>query len=429
VQNQCFIATAAFGTARGDALELLREFRSAVLLKSAPGRALVRLYYRLSPPMADWLLGHPQFRTLVLQKLFWIQVWAWLILHPGLLLAALALMASVRLGVLRMKKLRQSWALLLLVLLFPPSLHAEGPSASEPDFSFIEEIQNRQKQEGLQPGDGRSLIEKEKAKLGPPDETSLIEEIREEQGVIPAATAAPKPPQNAATVTGGAIQAVREGKSEVKAVKEAKSGNAFGIKVWTTGTRDVTAPSSVFYRSYDSLYGHNYTPDFRFFYEDQLLQSEWFISLGWFAELGFGYKRAYGSFEFAPIKPGGTTFSQESLIRFTFITVPVAAGAVARFNLARWVRPQVKVAPVVVGYFEDRSDSQGVKRGNSRGLLTEAGVAFQIDWLDSRGSWSMYEMFGVKQHFLTVDYQRLDTTQGDVDFSFHGLSLGLLFEI
>jgi hypothetical protein len=119
-----------------------------------------------------------------------------------------------------------------------------------------------------------------------------------------------------------------------------------------------------------------------------------------FGELGFGFKNAYGSFEFAPQKPSGGTFGSSCAVRFTFLTVPAAGGAVARFNLFRLVRPQVKVAPVAVGYFEDRSDSQGLERGYSTGLLTEAGVAFQLDWLDSRGSWSMYEMFRVKQHFL-----------------------------
>ena len=89
----------------------------------------------------------------------------------------------------------------------------------------------------------------------------------------------------------------------------------------------------------------------------------------------------------------------------------------------------LKVAPVAVGYFEDRSDAKGIKRGYSTGVFTELGLAFQIDWMDSRSSWSLYEMFRVKQHFLTLDYQRVDAARGDVDIAFQGLTLGLLFEI
>ncbi len=421
IQSKCFIATAAFGGARNAPVDLLRQFRDQVLLESMPGRLLVDAYYAVSPSMADWLIDNGWARGPVLAVLFWFEAWAWLFLHAGVL-ASLLLLAGMLVFVRRAP-------VILLVLAMAGLAAVPAFAEEEADFSFIEEIKARQKEEEKDPAGG-SLIEREKARLGAPDDTSLIEEVREEKPPVPTAPIIDQqkaliPPKS----EGGAIQAVKSGASQVKARKDEKSGTAFGFKVWTGGTRDITADGATFYRSYASLYGSDYTPDVRFFYENQLLQSEWFISLGWFAEAGFGWKRANGGFEFPPKKPDGTDFGADSSVKFTFVTVPVAAGGVARFNLFRLLRPQVKVAPVLVGYFEDRSDAKGLKRGFSRGLLTEAGVAFQLDWIDSRGSWSMYEMFRVKQHFLTLDYQRLDTTQGAVDFSFHGLTLGLLFEI
>lgn len=62
VDVRCFIATAAYGSPLHDRLRLFRKFRDHVLLASAPGRALVEAYYRVSPPLAGWIAQHPTAR-------------------------------------------------------------------------------------------------------------------------------------------------------------------------------------------------------------------------------------------------------------------------------------------------------------------------------------------------------------------------------
>jgi uncharacterized repeat protein (TIGR02543 family) len=71
----CFIATAAYGSPAAEQLDVLRGFRDGVLLESAAGSQFVALYYRLSPPIADFISGNSFLRTLVRELLVDPVVW------------------------------------------------------------------------------------------------------------------------------------------------------------------------------------------------------------------------------------------------------------------------------------------------------------------------------------------------------------------
>ncbi|MDA8180055.1 MAG: hypothetical protein M0T69_11070, partial [Deltaproteobacteria bacterium] len=59
---RCFIATAAYGSVMAPEVRTLRAFRDRVLLAAPFGDAVVGLYYRMSPPLADFIGRRPALK-------------------------------------------------------------------------------------------------------------------------------------------------------------------------------------------------------------------------------------------------------------------------------------------------------------------------------------------------------------------------------
>ena len=69
VTGYCFIATAAYGTETASELDVLRDFRDQVLLKNDLGSRFVEAYYKLSPPIADFIAKNDFLRAVVREVL------------------------------------------------------------------------------------------------------------------------------------------------------------------------------------------------------------------------------------------------------------------------------------------------------------------------------------------------------------------------
>ena len=65
VRRDCFVATAAYGSPLDPHLDSLRDFRDRFMMTNRPGRALVRFYYRHSPPLANFIADRDWLRAVV----------------------------------------------------------------------------------------------------------------------------------------------------------------------------------------------------------------------------------------------------------------------------------------------------------------------------------------------------------------------------
>ncbi len=61
----CFVATAAYGSYLEGSVQALRSFRDNVMQDDAVGRRMVSTYYRLSPPVAEFIDHHPVCKSIV----------------------------------------------------------------------------------------------------------------------------------------------------------------------------------------------------------------------------------------------------------------------------------------------------------------------------------------------------------------------------
>jgi hypothetical protein len=69
LRNACFVSTAVSGTGTASQLNIMRDFRDQVLLENTSGSRFVATYYRVSPPVADFIAKRDLLRAVVREML------------------------------------------------------------------------------------------------------------------------------------------------------------------------------------------------------------------------------------------------------------------------------------------------------------------------------------------------------------------------
>ena len=63
---RCFIATATYRTPMAEEIQILRELRDEYLLTNPLGQTFVDFYYKVSPPIAEFITEHPSLKPIVM---------------------------------------------------------------------------------------------------------------------------------------------------------------------------------------------------------------------------------------------------------------------------------------------------------------------------------------------------------------------------
>jgi len=87
----CFIATAAYGSQLHPHLDILREFRDKYLMTNSFGRALVALYYKYSPSVANIIARHKTLKVIVRNQLVPLVIFSYSMVHLGTICTAIIL--------------------------------------------------------------------------------------------------------------------------------------------------------------------------------------------------------------------------------------------------------------------------------------------------------------------------------------------------
>jgi len=81
-QKACFIATAVYSSALAQEVILLKKFRDEILMESKVGRQFIKLYYQLSPSIANFIVNRSilkiSIRKLILEPTIWLlkEIWS-----------------------------------------------------------------------------------------------------------------------------------------------------------------------------------------------------------------------------------------------------------------------------------------------------------------------------------------------------------------
>lgn len=487
-KSQCFIATAAFRSGVTAPVLILRQFRDEILSTTSWGRSFINWYYEWSPKKALWLIDHPFFRWGVLLLLAPVIGVAWLALNPMALLVVLPLVFFVLWSLARKGSEKKSGR--VSALFFIGFCHLLAPDArAGTQESFIERVkaelkkedESKSKESSSVSGSLTPWIDRQQEKLnkdktvkessqlegslGGVSATPFIDRINKQSAENRGDTTAVNPQtdgtpylkrkreeleriaseaksddtKESALGSESAIQAVADGKSELRLRRPGPIKHAVSVALGATASRGLTlADSGATGPGFADIYDSGWVADFSLHYEWQIFNHPIAGSFGIFGAGGISSFTGKGAFSRTLYKPNAsptvatlstsTPYGARSNTAFTLLVIPMNLGINYRMNLLRYVQPFAMIGGSGVGMIEVRGDSNPNRWLPTFGLYYSGGVNLLLDWMSQGMTWELYDVFRIKHTYITGQFSGIQTFTGDVRVSSQVVYLGLTFE-
>ncbi len=349
--KSCFISTAAFGSDMAPEVQTFRNFRDEFLLRTDWGRGFVKNYYKLSPPIADFIAKSETLRSLARSLLMPALIFSKIALTYGILAAILVLLTAFILLRQITKFLFQNRKIVAVFLLI---LTVQLKAAVEPVTKKVPH-----------PGAKDGLVKIKK------DGTYIYD-------------VAAKPKNESSHIRFG--QASQPNISILVNATDA-SGATVGQK--TLYFEDFYKDASNLIVSYD----YEWFP----WYEKNMLG----------LQLGIAAMFANGQGRLKVLQGGVNPEAQE---KYLFVTVPVSVGAIYRlqFSSDPWVVPYGAGGGTYVGLAEKREDKADPNFTGGFGYYAAGGVLVNLSKISGESAYVLDAEYGIGNLWFSLEYKIAD---------------------
>lgn len=392
-ESKCYIATATFQSPTAWPVMTLRYFRDHFLSKFEIGQKIIRAYYAWSKYRAVELWDTWYLRKLSQRFLVRIQPWVLLVNFFSDYASAQETSTSNSPYIDSIKK---------------------DLDVPETTTSYTEELK-KQLQESDQSQVAPQTSYTEELKKSLPESTAEEEYKNYSEEIKKNSTVKDRP---------SVIKTVQDGTYVMPDILEnLPVSHGFGIRIGALPSSTVSSSGSLY--TFEDVYGSGWKPELYLHYEYLPFDSGSVAQVGLTVDTGFQVDSGLGRLTF----PFGTAQTIVSKTKFSFLQLPFLLGANARFNWFKYIKPYTGASAGVMGYMENRNDTQPNIRGYEFIYSFHAGAALLLDFFDRKTRLDGYKTSGIVHTYLTAELFNLGTLGGDVSFSRNGLYMGFLFEI
>jgi hypothetical protein len=357
--KSCFISTAAFGSDMAEEVETFRQFRNHFLIPYDLGREFVNTYYELSPPMANFISQSEVLRFAARLLLYPFYFFSLLSLKFGFLYAALSAVMAL-LFLRQIKLFVQIWKsfglshrsrLKIFLILFSIAFLAQTRS-----YAQIFPDQKKVQKKGAQ-ADGLLKIDKDGVYIYKPELQNTKSSSHLRVGMV----------------------------SNPSLESEVCDENDQNCQVI----------------NFDDIYsgasgmGFEYLYEYYFFTETGVN----FGKLGLQAGLSMSYAQGHGRLV--------SNLNAESIETYTFLTMPLFAGGIYRFEYRdrQILVPYAGGGGVYAVLAEKREDKNDIKGIGAPGFYGFAGALLNISALDRDLGSDFEAEYDIKNLWLSAEYK------------------------